>query len=79
MCGHGERGNTILNRQTWQGLAEMVTSEQRLEAGEGLSYVDRSLGGKRCPRRSNRKLKGPETGTCHNIFFLKLPWLLVVA
>lgn len=24
----------------------MVTSEQRLEAGEGLSYVDQSRGGK---------------------------------
>jgi len=35
--------------------------------------------GKRLPGRSKRKLKGPETGKCHNIFFLKLPWLLVVA
>ena len=33
------------------------------------------LEGKRLPGRSKRKLKGPETGKCHNIFFLKLPWL----
>lgn len=36
MCGHEERGDTIVNRQSGQGLPEKVTLEQRLKAGEGV-------------------------------------------
>lgn len=39
VCKHEEGGNSVLNRKTWESLTAKVTSEQKLEAGEGLSYV----------------------------------------
>lgn len=77
MCGHKEGENTILGRQTWQGLTEKVTFVQSLKPMKEFTMWI-SADGEGSPGRGDGKLKGPETGTCHNIFSLKLPWLLVI-
>lgn len=54
MYGLKEGENTILSRQTWQGLTEKVTTEQNLkQVKECAVWV--SGGGKGFPERDNRK------------------------
>lgn len=45
--------------------------------GLGVGGREGSGKGRRFPGKGNRKLKGPETGICHDTFFLKLSRLLV--
>lgn len=63
------RGNTMLNGQTWHGLTAKVSFEQRLEAGEGVSYVE--LWEEKISRKRKPEVNDPEAGPCPKIVFLK--------
>lgn len=76
MYGLKEGENTILSRQTWQGLTETVTAEQNLkQVKECAVWI--SGGGKGFPGRGNRKGKGTQKEDV-TVVSLKLPWLLVI-
>lgn len=69
-CAARGRGTTVTDGPAWQGLTAKAALERSLAAGEGVSCV--GLWGGKILRKRQEEVKDPETGTCHNKFFLKL-------